>query len=86
MTPSPRQQLADEILRRFSAALRSSQLYSAGHPIIARNLEGLTTAVQLLHAQTSSVVIGCTGARRNAGRNANGSLDGASSGPFRSSA
>ena len=61
MTPSPRQQLADELLRRFSAALRSSQLYSAGHPIIARNLEGLTTAVQLLHAQTSSVVIGIVG-------------------------
>ena len=30
-------------------------------PIIARNLEGLTTAVQLLHAQTSSVVIGIVG-------------------------
>jgi putative nucleotidyltransferase with HDIG domain len=61
MSPAPRQQLADEILRRFAAALRSSQLYSAGHPIIARNLEGLTTAIQLLHAQAPSVVIGIVG-------------------------
>jgi putative nucleotidyltransferase with HDIG domain len=61
MTPAPRQQLADEILRRFAAALRSSQLYSAGHPIIARNLEGLATAIQLLHAHAPSVVIGIVG-------------------------
>ena len=61
MSPAPRQQLADEILRRFSAALRSSQLYSAGHPIIARNLEGLMTAIQLVHAQAPSVVIGIVG-------------------------
>src|SRR5207247_8872409 len=61
MTPSPRQQLADELLRRFSAALRSSQLYSAGHPIIARNLEGLTTAIQLLHTLEPAIVIGVVG-------------------------
>ena len=36
---TPRQQLADELLRRFAAALRSGQLYSRSHPIIARNLE-----------------------------------------------
>jgi putative nucleotidyltransferase with HDIG domain len=58
---SPRQQLADEILRRFAAALRSSQLYSTGHPIIARNLEGLTTAMQLLHAIEPAIVIGVVG-------------------------
>jgi putative nucleotidyltransferase with HDIG domain len=60
MSP-PRQQLPDEVLRRFAAALRSSQLYSAGHPIIARNLEGLMTAIQLMHAQAPSVVIGIVG-------------------------
>ena len=31
---APRFQLADELLRRFAAALRSSQLYSQGHTII----------------------------------------------------
>src|SRR5712672_827419 len=45
---TPRLQLADELLRRFSAALRSTQLYSKGHPIIARNLDALSTAVTLL--------------------------------------
>jgi putative nucleotidyltransferase with HDIG domain len=58
---SPRQQLADEILRRFAAALRSAQLYSPGHPIIARNLEGLSTATQLLHALEPAIVIGIVG-------------------------
>jgi len=33
---APRFQLADELLRRLAAALRSSQLYSKGHPIIGR--------------------------------------------------
>ena len=47
---APRIQLADELLRRFAAALRSAQLYSTGHPIIARNLEALSAAVQLLHS------------------------------------
>ena len=46
---APRVQLADELLRRFAAALRSAQLYSKGHPIIARNLESLSAAIQLLH-------------------------------------
>ena len=61
MTMAPRQQLADELLRRLAAALRSAQLYSPGHPIVARNLEGLSTAIQLLHALESSIVIGIVG-------------------------
>src|SRR4051794_14709903 len=55
---APRHQLADELLRRFVATLRSAQLYAAGHPIITRNLEGLSAALQLLHSLESSVVIG----------------------------
>jgi putative nucleotidyltransferase with HDIG domain len=58
---TPRQQLADELLRRFAAALRSGQLYSKSHPIIARNLELLTAAVQQLHDQAPAVVIGVVG-------------------------
>ena len=38
---APRFQLADELLRRFAASLRSAQLYSPGHPIIGRNLASL---------------------------------------------
>ena len=55
---TPRQQLADELLRRFAAALRSGQLYSKSHPIIARNLELLTAAIQQFHDHAPSVVIG----------------------------
>ena len=55
---APRFQLADELLRRFSASLRSAQLYSSGHPIITRNLEALTGAIQLLHALEPTIVIG----------------------------
>ena len=58
---APRFQLADELLRRFAAALRSSQLYSKGHPIIARNLEQLSAAIQLLHSLAPTTVIGFVG-------------------------
>src|SRR6266545_1427041 len=58
VTTPPRLQLADDLLRRFTATLRSSQLYSKGHPIITRNLESLATALQLLHSLQPAVVIG----------------------------
>src|SRR5689334_157554 len=56
-----RLQLADELLRRLAAALRAGQLYSPGHPIIARNLDALSSAVQLLHGLAPSTVIGFVG-------------------------
>jgi putative nucleotidyltransferase with HDIG domain len=58
---APRIQMAEELLRSFSATLRSMQLYSKGHPIIARNISALSTAIQLLHAMQSSIVIGIVG-------------------------
>ena len=58
---TPRAQLADELLRRFAASLRSGQLYSKGHPIIVRNLAALSAAVQLLHALEPTIVIGVVG-------------------------
>jgi putative nucleotidyltransferase with HDIG domain len=58
---TPRAQLAEELLRRLAAALRSGQLYSRGHPIIGRNLEALSTVLQLLHALNPTVVIGLIG-------------------------
>src|ERR1700704_3515591 len=58
---APRLQLADELLRRFAASLRSAQLYSPGHPIIGRNLESLSSAFQLLHSLQPTVVIGLVG-------------------------
>ncbi len=58
---APRFQLGDELLRRFAASLRSSQLYSPGHPIIGRNLEALSAAFQMLHALQPAVTIGLVG-------------------------
>jgi putative nucleotidyltransferase with HDIG domain len=58
---APRLQLADELLRRFAASLRSAQLYSKGHPIISRNLETLSGAFQLLHSLQPAIVIGLVG-------------------------
>src|SRR5205823_15115786 len=55
---APRHQLADELLRRFVATLRSAQLYAQGHPIITRNLDALSAALQLLHSLQPTVVIG----------------------------
>jgi len=61
VTTTPRFQLADELLRRFAAAVRSAQLYSKGHTIITRNIEALAVAVHGLHALSPSVVIGLVG-------------------------
>ena len=58
---APRSQLADELLRRFTASLRSAQLYSPGHPIIGRNLESLSAAFQMLHGLQPVVTIGLVG-------------------------
>jgi putative nucleotidyltransferase with HDIG domain len=58
---APHTQLADELLRRLAAALRAGQLYSRGHPIIARNLDALSAALQLLHSLGPAVVIGIIG-------------------------
>jgi len=58
---APRLQLADELLRRLAASLRSTQLYSKGHPIIGRNLESLSTAIQLLHSLGPTIVVGIVG-------------------------
>jgi putative nucleotidyltransferase with HDIG domain len=61
VTPAPRAQLADELLRRFAATLKSGQLYSKSHPIIVRNMAALSAAVDQLHALEPAVVIGIVG-------------------------
>src|SRR5205823_555339 len=58
---APRMQMAEELLRSFSATMRSLQLYSKGHPIIMRNIGALSTAIQLLHAMEPEIVIGLVG-------------------------
>ena len=58
---TPRTILADELLRRFAASVRSAQLYSKGHPIIVRNMAALSAAMQPLHALEPAIIIGIVG-------------------------
>jgi putative nucleotidyltransferase with HDIG domain len=60
MTPplARRQPLVDELLRRFGAALRGSQLYAPGHPLVTRNTAAFTEALLELLAGTPSLSIG----------------------------
>jgi putative nucleotidyltransferase with HDIG domain len=60
MSPS-RTELSGDLLRRFAAALRSGQLYSSGHPIVARNIAVLVEAIERLHAVATPIVIGIVG-------------------------
>jgi putative nucleotidyltransferase with HDIG domain len=56
-----RSQLAEDLLRRLAASLRSGQLYSRGHPLIASNLQGLVQSINALQRDVPSVVIGLVG-------------------------
>ena len=55
---SRRMHLLDELLRRFSASLRGIQLYSAQHPLVVRNIDGLWETVRTLQAHEPSLTIG----------------------------
>lgn len=57
MTP-PRLRLAEETLRRFTAAVRSGQLYAHTHPIVAQNIRALSKSVDEFLGVEPSLVIG----------------------------
>ena len=61
MSAMQRAKLADELVRRFAAALRGAQLYAAGHPLIVRNVTSLADTLQMVHASTPSIAIGIVG-------------------------
>ena len=53
-----RARLSEELLRRLTAALRAGQLYSKGHPIITRNVEGFARAIDAFHELTPTLIVG----------------------------
>jgi putative nucleotidyltransferase with HDIG domain len=59
--PAGRTALYDELLRRFAAAVRASQLYASDHPLLARNIEGFVAVLTTLHQQAASIAIGIVG-------------------------
>ncbi|MGE3177067.1 MAG: HD-GYP domain-containing protein [Vicinamibacterales bacterium] len=58
---NPRLALADDMLRRFAAAVRSGQLYSRAHPIVAQNIRSLTAAIEQHLRAEPSIVVGMVG-------------------------
>ncbi len=61
MIENTRTEGAEELLRRLAAAVRAVQLYSARHPIVARNLELLSEALASIHRSLPSLTIGILG-------------------------
>lgn len=56
-----RLQMADELLRRFAAALRASQLYSAAHPLVARSIAAFNDTLAHVFGQQRSLTLGVVG-------------------------
>ena len=61
MSGMQRAKLADELVRRFAAALRAVQLYAPSHPLVARSITALGETLALLHANAPSIAIGIVG-------------------------
>ena len=56
-----RHALADELLRRFGAALRGAQLYAPGHPLVNRNISAFLDIVGRVLEAVPSVSIAVVG-------------------------
>src|SRR5262249_52365027 len=56
-----RARLADDLVRRLAAAIRSAQLYSTGHPIVVRTVTTLTESLAVAHAAAPTLAIGIVG-------------------------
>ena len=61
MSAMQKTKLAEELLRRFSAALRAVQLYAPAHPLVARSINALAETLSLAHAAVPSIAIGVVG-------------------------
>jgi putative nucleotidyltransferase with HDIG domain len=61
MSSAPRTRLSEELVRRLAAALRSTQLYAANHPLLIRNVSALVDTLATVHATTPSIAIGIVG-------------------------
>ena len=55
---TPRLQVYEELLRKFAAGVRATQLYAADHPLLLRTVEDLLAALRTLHQHQPSVTVG----------------------------
>jgi putative nucleotidyltransferase with HDIG domain len=58
MDPARRLRFAEDTVRRFSAAVRSAQLYAPKHPLVQRSFDALAESIVQLLADQTSVAIG----------------------------
>jgi putative nucleotidyltransferase with HDIG domain len=56
-----RVQLAEELLRRFSAAVRAAQLYARAHPLVAKSVVQFAEGLGLIVGQQRSIALGVVG-------------------------
>jgi putative nucleotidyltransferase with HDIG domain len=61
MSAVQKAKLAEELLRRFAAALRAVQLYAPAHPLVGRSITALTETLHLALTAAPSVAIGIVG-------------------------
>ena len=61
MSGAQKAKLAEDIVRKLAAALRSAQLYAPSHPLVTRTTTALLDALALAHASAPSVTIGIVG-------------------------
>ena len=58
---SRRVQLADDVLRRFAAAVRAAQLYARAHPLVARSVAQFAEGLGLIMGQQRLIALGVVG-------------------------
>jgi putative nucleotidyltransferase with HDIG domain len=61
VSASQRARLADDLVRKLSAALRGAQLYAPTHPLVTRSVGALNDTLTLVHASIPSIAIGIVG-------------------------
>jgi putative nucleotidyltransferase with HDIG domain len=61
MDAAARLRIADDFVRRFAAALRGTQLYAPGHPLVRRTLGALTETTDQWLAAEPSLAMGLLG-------------------------
>src|SRR6185436_9884944 len=52
---------AEELLRRFSAAVRAAQLYARAHPLVAKSVVQFAEGLGLIVGQQRSIALGVVG-------------------------
>ncbi len=61
MSATQKATVAEELVRRFAAALRAVQLYAPAHPLVARGISAFSETLALVHAGAPSIAIGVVG-------------------------